>query len=83
MIKGKSRLKQVVTFLVALFLLLFVLQGPSQAKSSSTTRNRQVGTAAIAEDKLPWPGIPWLIGGVLTAGTVMVSLKSAKRTHMD
>jgi hypothetical protein len=83
MIKGKSLVKQVVTFLAVLFLLLFVLQGLSQAKSSSTDRHRQVSTTAIAEDKLPWPGTPWLIGAVLTAGTIAVSLKSAKKTHMD
>jgi len=82
MIKGKSLVKQVVTFLTVLFLLLFVLQGLSQAQPR-TTRNRQTNTAAIAEDKLPWPGTPWLIGAVLTAGTIAVSLKSAKRTHLD
>jgi hypothetical protein len=82
MIKGKSLLKQVVTFLAVLFLLLFVLQGPSQAQSRAN-RNRSTNTATIAEDKLPWPGTPWLIGAVLAAGTIVVSLKNAKRTHMD
>jgi hypothetical protein len=82
MIKGKSFVKQVVTFLTMLFLLLFVFQGPSHAQPR-TTRHRETSTAAIAEDKLPWPGTPWLIGAVLAAGTVVVSLKNAKRTHMD
>ena len=38
---------------------------------------------AIHEDKRPWAGTPWLIGGVLTGGAFVVGLKNAKRTHLD
>lgn len=37
----------------------------------------------IPEDKRPWAGLPWIIGGVLSAGAVAVGFKNAKRTHLD
>ncbi|OQA00558.1 MAG: hypothetical protein BWY71_00684 [Planctomycetes bacterium ADurb.Bin412] len=38
---------------------------------------------SITADKRPWKGFPWLIGAGLTAITLMVSFKDAKRTHLD
>jgi len=38
---------------------------------------------SIPEEDRPWAGLPWLIGIALAGVTIMVSLKNAKRSHLD
>ena len=40
-------------------------------------------TAKVVGKNIPWPGLPWVVAGLLSAGTVMVALKNAKRSHLD
>ena len=40
-------------------------------------------TAKVAGKEIPWAGLPWVVAGLLSAGTVMVGLKNAKRSHLD
>ena len=71
-----------VAGLIGMLMVLTVSQSPLEAQLRS--RGVQpIGECAIPEDKRPWAGIPWLVGTVLAAGTVVVALKPAKRSHLD
>lgn len=71
-----------VAGLVGMLMVLTVLQSPLEAQSRSR-QNQPVSEFAIAEDKRPWAGMPWLVGTVLAVGAVLVAIKPAKRGHLD
>jgi len=68
-----------LTIIVVLFFV--VLPGSLRAAGSYNTPAPPSGK--ISEDDRPWPGTPWLISIVLSAGAVAVGLKNARRTHLD
>ena len=68
--------------LVGMLMGLTVLQSPLEAQPRPQGI-QPVSDIAIPESKRPWAGMPWLIGSVLAVGTVVVALKSAKRSHLD
>ena len=68
-----------LTIIVVLFFV--ALPGSLQAAGSYNTPVQPSGK--ISEDERPWPGTPWLISIVLSAGAVAVGLKNARRTHLD
>ena len=65
--------------LVAGVLGMFVWAGPVAAARKPAAPPPEV----IPEKDRPWSGLPWIVGGVLSAGAIAVSLKNARRTHLD
>jgi len=62
-----------------MMVVLTVLQSPLEAQRQSPSASH----FAIPESQRPWAGKPWLVGTVLSAGAVLIALKSAKRSHLD
>ncbi len=70
------------TLLLSLLTICFVgsvLVNPVTAQS----RRRKKVSAAIPEDQRPSTAFPWFVGIILSAGVVVISLKNAKRSHLD
>ena len=76
------KLLSIIGLLVFALLFTWTITETVSAAPRRSSR-RPVSQATINEDKRPWPGTPWLIGGALTAGAFVVGLKNAKRTHLD
>ena len=64
-----------------MLMVLTVLQSPLEAQRRQ--RPQPIGEFAMAEDKRPWAGLPWVVGTVLAGGAVMIALKPSKRSHLD
>lgn len=77
----KSRLWQRILAALACAIILFAVP-PAAAQNRRPWEVPRV-TKGIPEDKRPWPGKPWLAGILLTLAVVGVSIKNAKRTHLD
>jgi hypothetical protein len=67
----------VMTAIAGIFLLS--AQAAYAAKSSPPPKP----AVSIPEESQPWKGLPWVIGGFLSAGVIAVGVKNAKRTHLD
>lgn len=71
-------------FLVAAVCGLVLLAArPSLVEAQYGSKKKPPAGATIPEDKRPWGGKPWLAGILLTAGTLAVAAKNAKRSHLD
>lgn len=46
-------------------------------------KSKPTSVRAIPKDQRPSSTMPWVVGIVLSAGAVVVSLKPSKRTHLD
>ena len=77
----KRWLIRFVSLAIIAVLFFVVLPGSLQAARSYNAPAQPSGE--ISEDDRPWPGTPWLISIVLSAGAVAVGLKNARRTHLD
>ena len=78
----KRWLVRLVSLIIIAVLFFVVLPGPLQAARQGRHGPVQP-TGKISEEERPWPGTPWLICIVLSAGAVAVGLKNARRTHLD
>ena len=67
-----------LVLLLASILCWSILSAPAHAALSDPALD-----ASISEEQRPWAGMPWLIGIGLAGATIIVSLKNAKRTHLD
>jgi hypothetical protein len=73
-------------WVAAAVIILGLLTGPAWAAKGSRSgggAQQQPAAGGIPENKQPWKGLPWVIGGVLSAGAIAVGAKNAKRTHLD
>ena len=70
-------------FVVLAILALFFLVNVPDRLDAAPRRGPGVVSNRIPEDQRPWPGWPWVVGIVLTAGAVTVALKNSKRSHLD
>ena len=68
---------------LALLLGLALLGGMLVSPAAARRREPAKVEKGIPEEDRPWAGIPWVVGIVLGGGAVAVSLKNAKRTHLD
>ena len=76
--------RKLFTVIGLLFITLLFAWPLADTASAKVRRSpRQTFGQAMNEDKRPWGGFPWLIGGALTAGAFVVGMKNAKRTHLD
>jgi len=73
-------MRRMMLLLVVGALWLGTLAQPVQAQHRRGPRSAPSG---IPEDQRPSRTLPWVVGGVLSAGAVLVGLKNAKRTHLD
>ena len=70
------------TLLISLLTICFA----GSVLVSPVTAQRSRGPApsdAIPEDQRPSSSFPWFVGIILSAGVIVISLKNAKRTHLD
>ena len=74
-------MKKISIILVSLLLLMLVFAGELKAQQGRDWGAKP--TNSILEEDQPWPGSPWIAGGVLAVGAVFVGIKNAKRTHLD
>ena len=72
-------LSNAILVTLILILMLSAMVDPADA----ARKPKIVEDPKIPEDDRPWAGIPWAVGIVLAAGTILVSLKNAKRSHLD
>ena len=79
----KKLLRRIIGLSIILLLTLSVCQEDSWGQRRRPRKGIPTAANRIPKDKRPWAGIPWVIGITLTAGAVAVSLKNAKRTHLD
>jgi len=77
----KSFSNRVRVCLAALTLSLGLFLGSAEA--ARQTPSAPQSEHAMSEEDRPWPGIPWVVGIVLGVGTIFISLKNAKRNHLD
>jgi hypothetical protein len=75
------RITRLAAILFGLMALFFV--AVDVADGQPNRRRKQVYTVEIPEKSRPWAGKPWVVGIVLGVGAVLISLKNAKRTHLD
>ena len=78
----KRWLIRLVSLIIIAVLFFVVLPGSLQAAGSNYNAPPPP-SGKISEDDRPWPGTPWLISIVLSAGAVAVGLKNSRRTHLD
>jgi hypothetical protein len=69
--------------LIIIAVLFFVVLPDSLQAARQGQRVPAPPSGKISEENRPWPGTPWLICIVLSAGAVAVGLKNARRTHLD
>ena len=73
--------KNIIRFLLPVVLGLVIMT--TCPDSAQARRNRGPVSPAIPEEQRSSPIVPWGVGVVMGAITIMVALKPAKRTHMD
>lgn len=74
--------KNFTRILFSLLLGILVL-GTFIDNADAKPRRRGPVSPAIPEEQRPFGALPWIVGIGMGAVTVFVSLKPAKRTHMD
>jgi len=76
--------KKVINTLLLTSLILMSCLSFSSAQAAKGKKEKAApASKSISAQKAPWKGIPWVIGGVLSAAAVAVSFKDARRVNVD
>lgn len=77
---GRSRWSARAGVVLAWVLVLLTVGGLCSSAEAAKKKVSTSKTAGFVEKVKGWQGFPWLIGGVLSAGVVIVALKGSKRS---
>jgi len=70
----------ILPLIVLIGLVLLSLVSPQLL---AQPRPMQQQDGPVSEEQRSWPGWPWLVTIILSAGAVAVGFKNARRTHLD
>ncbi|MBN1764475.1 MAG: hypothetical protein JW860_04395 [Sedimentisphaerales bacterium] len=80
----KTWLIRIGVLVVVVILILSILAGPLVAQQRPPRpQSNPNAPKKIPEEEQSWPGFPWLAGGLLSGGAIMIGIKNARRSHRD
>ena len=75
--------KIIKSLLISLLTICLVGSVLIDSAHGQSRRRGQRESVAIPKDQRPSTAFPWFVGIILGGGVIVVSLKNAKRSHLD